>query len=286
MNDVVVIGGGPGGVSAAVYALRAGLSVTILSKDSGALGKTELLENYYGFPEPITGEELLTRGLAQAERLGAHIVHDEIVSLAFEDSLVAVGLADRYPAKAIVLATGAQRTTPPLPGLREFEGAGVSYCAICDAFFYRGKDVAVLGAGDYALHEAADLLPVAGSVTLLTNGAPAPENLPDGLLVDTRVVAALDGQGKLRSARFDDGGWLPIEGIFIALGVAGSDALARKLGALTENGRILVDAHMATNVPGLFAAGDCTGGLKQIVKAAHEGAVAGMGAAKFIRAQK
>ncbi len=286
MNDVVVIGSGPGGVSAAVYALRAGLSVMILGKDGGALGQTELLENYYGFPEPITGEELLTRGLAQAERLGARIVHDEIVSLAYEDSLVAVGLEGSYPAKTVILATGAQRKTPPLPGLRELEGAGVSYCAICDAFFYRGKDVAVLGAGEYALHEAADLLPVAGSVTLLTNGAPVPDQLPDGLRVDTRAVAALDGQDKLHAVRFADGDTLPVEGIFIALGVAGSDALARKLGALTEGGRILVDAHMATNIPGLFAAGDCTGGLKQIIKAAHEGAIAGMAAAKFIRTQK
>lgn len=283
MKDLLVIGNGPAGVSAAVYALRAGLSVAIIAKDGGALEKTDLIENYFGFAEPVSGKALLEAGEKQAERLGAEPVRDEIVSLGYEDGLTATGLAGKYTAKCVVLTTGATRATPPVPGIREFEGAGVSYCAVCDAFFYRGKDVAVFGGGEYALHEAGDLLPVASSVTLLTNGAPAPAHLPEGLIADTRPVAAIEGEGKVGAVRFEDGGTLPIAGVFVALGVAGSDALARKLGALTENGRILVDGQMATNIPGLFAAGDCTGGLKQIVKAAHEGAVAGMSAAKYVR---
>lgn len=283
MKDLLIIGSGPAGVSAAVYALRAGLSVTMLAKDGGALQKTELIENYYGFAGPVSGKTLLEAGEQQAVRLGAELVHDEVVSLGYEDGLTAIGLAGKYTAKCAVLATGATRAAPPVPGIREFEGAGVSYCAVCDAFFYRGKDVAVFGGGEYALHEAGDLLPVASSVTLLTNGAPAPARLPEGLRVDTRAVQAIEGEGKVGAVRFADGEALPIAGLFVALGVAGSDALARKLGALTENGRILVDEHMATNIPGLYAAGDCTGGLKQIVKAAHEGAVAGMSAAKYVR---
>ncbi|MGD9665644.1 MAG: NAD(P)/FAD-dependent oxidoreductase [Novosphingobium sp.] len=286
MTDLLVVGSGPAGVSAAVYALRAGLTVTMLAKDGGALGKSDKIENYYGFDKPVSGTDLLETGEKQAVRLGAQLVHDEVVGLSFNGNLIAAGLHGTYEVKAVILATGASRVTPPVPGLREFEGAGVSYCAVCDGFFYRGKDVAVFGNGQYALHEAAELLPVAGSVTLLTDGAPIPENLPEGLKADGRKLRAIEGDKTVAAARFEDGEALPIAGIFIAVGVAGSDALARKLGALTEGSRIIVDENMATNVPGLYAAGDCTGGLKQVVKAAHEGAVAGMSAAQYIRSQK
>lgn len=285
-TDLLVIGSGPAGVSAAVYALRSGLTVTMLAKDGGALGKSEKIENYYGFENPVTGAELLETGEKQAVRLGAVLVRDEVVGLSFDGELIAIGLHGEYRGRAAILATGASRVTPPVPGLRELEGAGVSYCAVCDAFFYRGKDVAVLGNGQYALHEAAELLPVAGSVTLLTNGLPIPDNLPEGLRADGRKLRAIEGDKAVAAARFEDGEALPISGIFIAIGVAGSDALARKLGALTEGSRIIVNEEMTTNIPGLYAAGDCTGGLKQIVKAAHEGAVAGMSAAKYIRSLK
>ncbi|WP_087065582.1 NAD(P)/FAD-dependent oxidoreductase [Intestinibacillus massiliensis] len=127
---------------------------------------------------------------------------------------------------------------------------------------------------------------MAGSVTLLTDGMPVPGGLPEGLKADGRKLQAVEGDKAVAAALFADGDSLPIAGVFIAVGVAGSDALARKLGALTEGNRIVVDADMATNVPGLFAAGDCTGGLKQIVKAVHEGAVAGMSAAKYVRSLK
>lgn len=284
MTDILIVGSGPAGVSAAVYALRAGFSVTLLARDQGALGKTDLIENYYGFAQPVSGATLVETGEKQAVRLGAALVRDEIVSMDFTGNLVATGTRGVYEAKAAILATGASRVTPPITGLREFEGAGVSYCAICDAFFYRGKDVAVLGDGQYALHEAADLLPVASSVTLLTNGAPIPGDLPAGLRADGRPLRAIEGDNTVACARFADGDRLPIAGIFVAVGVAGSDALARKLGALTDGNRIIVDERMATNIPGLFAAGDCTGGLKQIVKAAHEGAIAGMSAGQFVRA--
>lgn len=286
MTDILIIGSGPAGISAAVYALRAGRSVTIVTRDGGALEKTDSIENFYGFPEPVSGRELLENGEKQAARLGARLVRDEIVSLTYDGKLVATGLAGEYAAQSAILTTGATRATPPISGLKEFEGAGVSYCAVCDAFFYRGKDVAVLGGGEYAIHEALDLLPVASSVTLLTNGETAPAKLPEGLRVDTRQVAQFTGTGKIGAALFKDGESISIAGVFIAVGVAGSDALARKLGALTDGSRIVVDERMATNIPGLFAAGDCTGGLKQIVKAAHEGAVAGMSAAQFIRSKK
>lgn len=283
MTDVLIVGSGPAGVSAAVYARRSGMTVTMLARDGGALGKTDIIENYYGFGRPVTGAELLEGGERQAVRLGAELKRDEVVNLSYTGNLVATGLKGTYEASAVVLATGASRVTPPIPGLRELEGTGVSYCAVCDGFFYRGKDVAVLGSGQYALHEAADLLPVASTVTLLTDGAPIPEGMPEGLRADDRKLRAVTGEKAVSAAQFEDGESLPISGLFVAIGVAGSDALARKLGAITAGNRIVIDENMATNIPGLYAAGDCTGGLKQIVKAAHEGAVAGMSAAQYVR---
>ena len=187
-------------------------------------------------------------------------------------------------APAVVLATGAQRRRPRIPGLDDFDGAGVSYCAVCDGFFCRGKEVAVLGAGTYALHEAGVLLPLAKRVTLLTNGDPAPEEFPQDLDLDTRPIAALVGEsGILSAVRFADGGALEVCRLFVALGTAGSGDLARKVGLLTENGKIVVDGTMATNVPGLFAAGDCTGGLPQVATAVAQGAQAGLSAVRYLQ---
>ena len=171
MSDIIIVGYGPAGVSASLYALRSGLDVVLLGKDSGALEKAHMIENYYGLERPLSGSELFAVGKAQAERLGAKIVEDEVTDLYFDGKMfVATGLAGEYRARACIMATGSARKKQPLPKMAELEGHGVSYCAICDAFFYRGKDVAVLGAGEYALHECKELLNVVGSVTLLTNG--------------------------------------------------------------------------------------------------------------------
>ena len=190
-----------------------------------------------------------------------------------------------FPADAVILATGAPRAVPPVAGVTEFEGRGVSYCAVCDAFFYRGKAVAVLGQGEYALEEARVLLPVAGSVTLLTNGSEAPAQLPDGLAVDTRPVAAIEGGDKVAQVAFAAGDPLAVDGVFIAYGTAGSSDFARKLGAQLDGNKIQTDGAMATAVPGLFAAGDCTGGLLQVAKAVSDGAQAALSAMRFVRQQ-
>ena len=159
----------------------------------------------------------------------------------------------------------------------------MSYCATCDAFFYRGRDVAVLGSGEYALHEVQALLPVAHSVTLLTNGAPLTAQFPPEVAVRTEAVDAILGEERVTGVQLKDGGTLEVSGVFVALGVAGSTALARKLGAEVNGSRIVVDDHMQTTLPGLYAAGDCTGGLLQVAKAVYEGAVAGTEAAKALR---
>ena len=193
---------------------------------------------------------------------------------------------EAFTADAVILATGTGRIAPKIAGLAEHEGRGVSYCATCDAFFYRGKTAAVLGSGEYALHEVQALLPLAGRVILCTNGEPLTADFPEGVEICTEKLAAVEGEEKVSALRLENGELLPVEGLFVALGVAGSAALARKLGAPVENGRIVVDERMQTGIPGLYAAGDCTGGLLQVCKAVYEGALAATEAIKQIRGKK
>ena len=268
MSNIVIIGSGPAGVSAALYAARAGVQTTVLTKGPGALDRAELIQNYYGFAEPIAGAELERRGIEGAKAVGVEFVTTEAVGLTYTDKLTVETLS---------------RAAPRIPGLAGLEGHGVSYCATCDAFFYRGRDVAVLGSGEYALHEVQALLPVAHSVTLLTGGAPLTAQFPPEVAVRTEAVEAILGEERVTGVQLKDGGTLEVSGVFVALGVAGSTALARKLGAEVNGSRIVVDDHMQTSLPGLYAAGDCTGGLLQVAKAVYEGAVAGTEAAKALR---
>lgn len=285
MPNIVIIGSGPAGVSAALYTARAGVETTVLTKGPGALDRAEKIENYYGFAEPISGAELERRGIEGAKALGVQFVTTEVVGLTYTDKLTVETLAGEFPADAVILATGASRAVPRIPGLTGLEGHGVSYCAVCDAFFYRGKAVAVLGSGEYALHEVQALLPVVGSVTLLTNGAPLTAQFPPEVTVRTEPVEAILGEERVTGVQLAGGETLALAGVFVALGVAGSTALARKLGAEVDGNQIVVDDHMQTTLPGLYAAGDCTGGLLQVAKAVYEGALAGTEAAKAVRKQ-
>jgi len=283
MPNIVIIGSGPAGVSAALYAVRAGADTTIITKGSGALDRAEKIENYYGFAEPVSGAELERRSIENAKRLGVKFVTAEAVGLTYTDKLTVETLGENYPADAVILAAGASRTAPRIPGLAGLEGHGVSYCATCDAFFYRGKDVAVLGSGEYALHEVQALLPVAKSVTLLTNGAPLTAQFPPEVKVYPQKVDAILGEKVVTGVQLSGGEQLSVSGVFVALGVAGSTALAKKIGAEVDGNRIVVDEKMQTTVPGLYAAGDCTGGLLQVAKAVYEGAQAATEAVKALR---
>lgn len=283
MPNIVIIGSGPAGVSAALYAARAGVETTVLTKGPGALDRAELIQNYYGFAEPISGAELERRGIEGAKALGVQFVTTEAVGLTYMDKLTVETLAGDFPADVVILATGASRAAPHIPGLAGLEGHGVSYCATCDAFFYRGRDVAVLGSGEYALHEVQALLPVVKSVTLLTNGSPLTASFPPEVTVCPEKVNAILGEERVSGVELSGGKTVALSGVFVALGVAGSTALARKLGAEVDGNRILVDEHMQTTLPGLYAAGDCTGGLLQVAKAVYEGALAGTEAAKALR---
>ena len=244
MPRIIIIGSGPAGVSAALYAVRAGADTTVLTKGSGALDRAEKIENYYGFAEPVSGAELERRSIENAKRLGAKFVAAEAVGLTYTDQLTVETLGGDYPADAVILATGASRAAPRIPGFAGLEGHGVSYCAACDAFFYRGKDVAVLGSGEYALHEVQALLPVVKSVTLLTNGAPLTAQFPPEVRVLPQKVEAILGETVVTGVQLSDGETLAVSGVFAALGVAGSTALARKLGAEVDGSRIVVDEKM------------------------------------------
>ena len=280
---VVIVGTGPAGVSAALYARRGGADVTVVAKDGGALSAADRIENYYGFEEPISGAELLHRGSEGARRLGVVFERDEVVGFSMPpegNGYIVVGRQRSYAADALVLAAGAQRAGLPVAGIRAFEGHGVSSCAVCDAFFYRGRHVAVIGAGAYAQHEAQILLPHAARVTLLTNGTAPEVSFPPAVTVDTRRLLRVEGERRVERVVFADETSLDVDGVFLAVGVAGSTALAQKLGVRLDGSSIAVDAHMATNVPHVYAAGDCTGGLLQIAKAVYEGAQAGLSAVK------
>ena len=284
MSDILILGYGPAGISAALYGLRAGLDVQLVGKDAGALAKAHKIENYFGLKEPLTGEELAEVGKNQALALGAKIADDEVTDLMFDgNEFVATGLGGSFRGKVCIMATGAARKKTPLPGMAEMEGHGVSYCAVCDAFFYRKKNVAVLGSGEYALHEVNELLSVVGSVTLLTNGMEVTAKFPENVQIETRKIAGLKGTGQFEGVRFDDGSESNFDGMFVAMGSANATDLALKAGAAFDAGKLVLDKDFQTTVPGLFAAGDCTGGTLQVAVAVGEGAIAGLAAIKYLR---
>ena len=268
--NVIIIGGGPAGVSAALYTARAGIETTVIVHGASALEKAEKIENYYGFPDGIAGSDLLAAGIEQAENVGAAVKREEVVGLGFGQKLEVRTAVASYEADAVILAMGSQRKAPGIEGIKEFEGSGVSYCAVCDGFFYRGKTVAVLGAGDYAANERAELEPLAAEVIALE---------------DADAIERFSGDTQIRKVEFKDGTSKDIDGLFVAYGTAGPGDLARKLGIMTDGGRIITDENMATNVPGVYAAGDCTGGLLQVSKAVRDGAVAGTSAVRYLRGQ-
>ena len=284
--DVAIIGSGPAGISAALYAKRGGLTVVILSSFEGALKKTEKIENYYGFPSIIRGEELHKNGLLQAERLGVHLLDCQVTSVEqYGDLSFSVkSTLGETMAKSVIVACGTPTIRPKVDGIEKFEGRGVSYCAVCDGFFFRGKSVCVLGSGEYAAKEAEHLLNLTTRVTILTNGEKKYSSMPNGVAISTLKIANFDGTKSLNMVNFEDGSYLPTDGVFVAEGVAGAGDFARRLGLETDqNGLIIVDSEGKTSVSGIFAAGDCTPGIKQICFAVAEGANAGMSAIKLLK---
>ena len=272
MYDVIIIGSGPAGISAAIYLKRAKKNILIISKGKGTLKKADKIENYYGI-ESITGEELYNTGIKQVKKLGVPIEEDEVTNISYYDNFTVTTVNNEFEAKYIIIATGTSRVTPNVKGIKEFEGKGVSYCAICDAFFYKDKDVAVLGNGNYAIHEAKQLKNVAKSVTILTNGNKMVQNRDaSNFDIEEEKIREFRGNNSIEEVEFDNNKTKKINGVFVALGTATSTDLAKKIGALVKGNNIVVNENMETTVKRLYAAGDCTGGLLQVNKAVYEGA--------------
>lgn len=286
MSGIIIIGGGPAGVSAALYTARAGIATTIIENGPLALAKAPLIENYYG--APASGQGLYESGLRQAAAAGASVINGEVIAAEYDRAFYVTlkGAEESLKSGVLLLATGAESASLSLPGLQELEGHGVSYCAVCDGFFFRKKRVAVLGSGAYALHEADYLKQLAASVTVLTNGEDPQDAVRAGFETISSPLQAVHGENRLEAVSFADGSRLETDGLFIALGTAGSTDLARKLGAGVNGRFIAVKKDGSTNIPGLFAAGDCTGGIRQVAKAVCDGMYAGMAAVRYLRSKK
>lgn len=284
MYDVIIIGAGPAGISASLYTKRANLQVAVLYQDQSSLEKTDNIENYYGFENGISGKELYETGIKQAKNIGVEVKEEEVTKIEMiPNGFHIVTAKAEYDTKTVILATGNKKNKPKIKGIEKFEGKGVSYCAVCDGFFYRNRSVTVLGSGNYAISETNELINIANTITIATNGEKAPEFRADNVTIDTKEIEEIDGKNKVEEIKFKDGSTLKTDGIFIAQGVAGSADFAKKLGVITNKDKIVVNEKMETNIKGLYACGDCTGGLLQIAKAVHEGAEAGLQVIQYIR---
>ncbi|WP_312641801.1 FAD-dependent oxidoreductase [Hydrogenoanaerobacterium sp.] len=276
MYDIIIIGKGPAGISAALYTVRANLKTLVVGSGIGGLETAEKIDNYYGFPDGISGKELQQRGVDQVQVLGCDVLDEEVLSVVKLDSFTVKTNRGEYEGKQILLTTGKSRVKTKIKGIDAFLGRGVSMCAVCDGFFYRGKRLVVLGNANYAIAETEELTRFSQDITICTNGRkPAWEGtVPEGVKVDTRTVAEVSGDAKVSRLVFEDGEIFELDGIFIAEGTASAIDFAAKMGILTEGTNIVVDENFKTNVDGVFAAGDCIGGFLQVSKAVSDGALA------------
>lgn len=285
MKDIIIVGAGPAGLSAALYTCRAGLSTMLIYRDGGALAKASEIGNYFG-TGTVSGSEMLATGRKQAAELGAEFAEEEVLSVSWDGNFTVTTGGGEYHAKAVLLTTGSGFKSVRIPGLKELEGRGVSYCAVCDAFLYRGKKVGVLGSGEYALHELNELLPLVGEVVLLSNGKPLAAEFPENIKIADEPIKEIVGEDVVEHVRFADGTAMSLSGVFVALGSAGATDLARKLGVPVEGDKIVTNPDGSTLLPGLFAAGDCVSAVKQVSVAVGQGALAGLAVIEYVRKAK
>lgn len=291
MLDVLIIGGGPAGLTAGIYLMRAGLSCALYEKQfcGGQAVTTNIIENYPGFADGIGGPELSMNMADQAQKLGLEIHYDEVTEISLPgDEKFIVANGKRIAARAIILCTGASARPLGIANEERLRGRGVSYCATCDGAFYRGKDVCVVGGGDTAAEDALYLSRFANRVTLVhrRDTFRAAKALTDRVkntanidIYYDNIVESIEGEQKLERVilrNVQDGSVriLPMDGLFIAVGMDPQVALVREQLAL-ENGYIKAGEDTRTSIPLVYAAGDVrTKPLRQIVCAASDGAVA------------
>ena len=287
--DSIIIGGGPAGISASLYLKRANKNVLVLYSGESNLEKAEKIENYYGFPEGISGKGLLENGRKQAQNLGIDLKEEVVTGIEFVDdkTFKVVTDVDSYETRSVVLATGNKKNRPNIKGLLELEGKGISYCAVCDGFFYRNKKVAILGNGKYALSEAKYLKNIANEVVVITNGEDSTfieENVREdnNVSVINKKISSIEGNERIENIIFEDKEQLDLNGLFVALGEADASDFAKQLGIITKNNKIEVDEKMKTNINGIYAIGDATLGMNQVARAVYDGATAGFSIIEYL----
>ena len=280
--DSIIIGGGPAGITAAVYTARAGFTCAVVDDERSSLLKTDKIENYYGV-DSVSGRELYEKGISQAERLGVKIFKGQVLSIDFEDVFALKTDKEKLYAKTVVIATGSGVKGKKIKGEEEFEGRGVSRCAVCDGFFFKGKNVAVVGDGEFAHHEADVLSGVCASVTLLSNGK---DITSDKYKVITDKISHIIGENLVSGVVFENGDEIPLDGVFIANGVPSASDFAVRIGIAENKGVIVTDENMKTSIPGIFAAGDCTSSPKQIATAVYTGMKCAFSVIEYLKGKK
>ena len=307
-TDVIIIGSGPAGYTAAIYLGRAGYHPVVIAgalTPGGQLVNTTEVENFPGFPDGIMGPDLMDAMRKQAERFGAEIVYDDVVSADVQGDSKRVVLdgGDTYTARAVIVATGSQVRKLGVPGEAEYSGRGVSYCATCDGFFFRGKPIVVVGGGDSALTEADFLSRFGSSVTVIhrRDTFRASRILVDRAeknpKIDFRmnaVVERVNGDDEsgahsvtIRDTVTGDTTEIPANGVFVAIGHTPATEFLHDALQLDEHGYITVDgASTRTSVPGVFAAGDVVDGVyRQAISAAGMGCRAALDAQAYLAEQ-
>jgi len=309
--DVIIVGGGPAGMTAGLYAARGGLKVLLLEGTSSVsqITVTDLVENYPGFPEGINGYDLVERFKSQARQHGLEILADEVraITATRQDGglmggWLVQGGRQAYKALAVILATGANWRRLGAPGEETFAGKGVSYCATCDGPFYRDKEVVVVGGGDTAVQEALFLTRFARKVTIVhrRDRLRATPVLRERALAHERIsfawnsiVEEIQGGAFVEGVKIRDlknpelSRIIPADGAFVFVGLTPNTAFVRGLVECDENGYILADSEMRTSVEGVFAGGDCIHKLlRQVVTACGDGATAAFSAELHVEALK